>query len=333
MTPTRHQTVAIGDGLTLHVAEQGQGPAVLLCHGFPETSHAWRHQLPALAAAGYRAIAPDLRGYGSSSAPTDQAQYSILHLVGDLVALLDTLALDRAVIVGSDWGATIAWHAALLRPDRFCAVAALGVPMMGRPPRPPSQLFPQNAEALFYTLYFQQPGVAEQELERDVATTLRKLLFAASGDAGPRLPGNHTPNPFGMVSRAQGLLAPLNTPAQLPAWLEEEDLAAFVRAFSTSGFQGGLNYYRNLDRNRELMAMFSGLKVQVPALFMVGERDAGLAMPGMRDIIAAMPALVPHLTRSAIIERAGHWLAQERPQEVNALLIDFLNQLAGNGTA
>jgi pimeloyl-ACP methyl ester carboxylesterase len=136
-----------------------------------------------------------------------------------------------------------------------------------------------------------------------------------------------------MVSRAQGLLAPLNTPARLPAWLEEEDLAAFVRAFSTSGFQGGLNYYRNLDRNRELMEMFSGLKVQVPALFMVGERDAGLSMPGMRDIIAAMPALVPHLTRSAFIERAGHWLAQERPQEVNALLIDFLNQLAGNGTA
>lgn len=199
--------------------------------------------------------------------------------------------------------------------------------MMGSPPRPPTQLFPQTAEALFYTLYFQDPGVAEAEFERDVQTTLRKLLFAASGEAGPRQEGDGTPNPFGMVARQQGLLAPLPEPARLPDWLGESDLATFARAFGKSGFHGGLNYYRNLDRNRELIAAFAGLRVEVPALFLVGERDTGLAMPGMRDIIDGMAALVPRLVRSMTIEGAGHWLAQERPDEVNGALLDFLRCL------
>jgi pimeloyl-ACP methyl ester carboxylesterase len=324
-TPTS-RTLAV-NGLRMQFLEQGEGPAVLLCHGFPETSYAWRQQLPALAAAGFRALAPDLRGYGGTTQPTGRDQYTLLQLVGDLVGLLDALGVAQAVVVGNDWGATVAWHAALLRPDRFRAVVALSVPMMGQPPVAPTSIFPQTAEALHYTLYFQPPGLAEAEFEADVRQTLRKLLFAASGEAGPRQPGDDTPNPFGMVSRQRGLLAPLPDPATLPSWLTEADLDVYTAAFTASGFAGGLNYYRNLDRNRELLAPFQGLPVAVPALFLIGQRDVGLSIPGMREIIAAMPSLVPQLRPVVELPAAGHWLQQERPAEVNAALLAFLQSL------
>jgi pimeloyl-ACP methyl ester carboxylesterase len=254
-------------------------------------------------------------------------RYTLLHLVGDMVALLDALGAPRAVIVGNDWGATLAWHAALLRPDRFRAVVAMGVPMMGQPPRPPTELFPRTEDALFYTLYFQEPGVAEAELDRDVRTSLLKVLYAASGDAGPRAPGDGTPNPFGMVSADAGLLAPLPLPTSPPAWLGEAELDELVAAFTASGFRGGLSYYRNLDRNRELLACFRGRTVEVPALYLAGERDPGLAMPGMRQIVDAMPALVRGLAGSHVIGGGGHWIQQEKPLEVNALLTSFLERL------
>lgn len=326
MADARHRTVE-ANGIRMHLAEQGEGPVVLLCHGFPETGYSWRHQLAALAEAGYRAVAPDLRGYGGTDRPAEVDRYTLLHLVGDVVALLDALGAPRAVIVGNDWGATLAWQAALLRPDRFRGVVAMGVPMMGQPPRPPTELFPRTDDALFYTLYFQDAGVAEAELERDVRATLLKLLFAASGDAGPREPGDGTPNPFGMVSRDAGLLGPLPLPTSLPSWLTESDLDRLTAAFETSGFRGGLSFYRNLDRNRELLAGFRGTRVEVPALYLAGERDPGLAMPGMRQIVDAMPELVPGLAGSRIVEGGGHWIQQEKPQEVNSLLTDFLRSL------
>ncbi|WP_373376187.1 alpha/beta fold hydrolase [Cupriavidus nantongensis] len=324
MTAIR-QAFIEANGIRLHVAEQGDGPLVLLCHGFPETSHAWRHQLAALACAGFRAVAPDLRGYGSSECPTAIGPYTTLDVVGDLVALVDVLGERDAVVVGNDWGATIAWQAALLRPDRFRAVAALGVPMMGRAPMAPSKLFPQNAHTWFYTHYFSEPGLAEAELERDVATTLRKIYFSASGDVGAR--DASTPNPFGLVPRNGGLLDSLIDPPVLPAWLAPADFDKFVRAFNATGFRGGLNYYRNLDRNWELQAALEGLLVDVPALYLVGERDTGLAMPGMHDIIAGMPRIVPRLSASRVVPRAGHWLQQEAPDFVNSALIEFLRDL------
>ncbi|HEX6041926.1 alpha/beta hydrolase [Longimicrobium sp.] len=317
------------NGLRMRVTEQGSGPLVLLCHGFPETAYAWRHQLAALADAGYHAVAPDLRGYGGTEGPDRADQYTLFHLVGDVVALLDALDAPRAALVGNDWGATLAWQAALMRPDRVRGVAAMGVPMMGQPPRPPTQLFPATPDALFYTLYFQAPGVAEAELERDVRDSLLRILYAASGDAGPRVPGDGTPNPFSMVSRADGLLAPLPAPASLPSWLAEADLDAFTAAFTASGFGGGLNWYRNLDRNWELQASLAGMRVEVPALYLAGERDPGLAMPGMRQIIDAMPLLVPRLTGAHVIPGGGHWIQQEKPDEVNALLLSFLRSLPG----
>ncbi|QGZ39897.1 pimeloyl-ACP methyl ester carboxylesterase [Pseudoduganella flava] len=304
------------NGLRFAVAEQGTGPLVLLCHGFPETSYAWRHQIGALAAAGYRAVAPDLRGYGGTDRPADPQQYTVWHLVGDLVGILDALGETQAVVVGNDWGATVAWHAALLRPDRFRAVVGIGVPMMGRAPRAPSLLFPRTEEALFYTLYFQQSGVAERELEADVPATLRKILFAGTGEGGL--------NPFGMVDRAAGMLAPL--PDALPAWLTQHDLDTFAQSFAASGFRGPLNYYRNLDRNWELQGALEGLRVTVPALYLAGERDPGLAMPGMRAIVDAMPALVPDL-RGSVMLPCGHWVPQEAPALVNEALLGFLREL------
>ncbi|WP_080965589.1 alpha/beta fold hydrolase [Chromobacterium subtsugae] len=320
-----NQSILEINGIRLSVAAQGAGPLVLLLHGFPETSHAWRHQLAALSAAGFRALAPDLRGYGASESPENPQQYSSLDIVGDLVGILDALAEADAVVVGNDWGATIAWQAAQLRPDRFRAVVALGVPMMGRAPMAPSRLFPLSEQAWFYTHYFSQAGLAENEFERDVAATLRKIYFWASGEAGPR--DGRTPNPFGMVAREAGLLDALPDPGALPNWLDGADFDAFVSAFTASGFRGGLNYYRNLDRNWDLQAAFNGMLVQVPALYLVGEHDPGLAMPGMRGIIDAMPKLVPDLRGSQIIPGAGHWLQQEASDQVNAVLIEFLRRL------
>lgn len=311
------------NGITLSYLEAGEGDVILLCHGFPETSHSWRKQLPALAAAGYRAIAPDLRGYGESSCPIASDQYTLFHIVGDLIGLMDALSIRRAIVVGNDWGATVAWQMALMRPDRIAGVIAFGVPMMGRPPLPPTQLFPRSDDALFYTLYFQQQGVAEREFERDVQATLRRIYHAASGAAGPRKPGDGTPNPFGMVSTRHGLLQALPDPAGLPEWLPDSDFAAVAAAFARSGFHGGLNYYRSLDRNWELQACLEGLRVEVPALFAVGSRDVGLAIPGMDRIIADMPRLVPQLRDSVVIDGAGHWLQQERAEAVDALLLSF----------
>jgi pimeloyl-ACP methyl ester carboxylesterase len=315
------------NGLRMHVLDEGQGPLVILVHGFPETSHSWRHQLSALAAAGFRAVAPDMRGYGQTEAPADVECYSVFDLVGDLIGLLDALGEPQAIVVGNDWGSTVAWQAALIRPDRFRGVAAIGVPMMVNPPLPPTRIFPRTEDSLHYTLYFQDIGVGEAELERDIEATLRKLLFGASWEAGPRREGDGTPNPFGMVSRRDGYLASLPEPAALPHWLTEEDLETFVRAFRASGFRGGLNYYRNLDRNWYLQRSLAGRKVEVPALYLTGEQDTGLNIPGMSDLIAAMPALVPHLRASVFIPDCGHWAPQEKPDDLSRALVEFAGSL------
>lgn len=315
------------NGITMNVAEQGEGPLVLLCHGFPETSYAWRHQIPALAAAGYHAVAPDLRGYGGSDRPARVDQYTLMHLVGDMVGLLDTLGAKDAVIVGNDWGATLAWQAALMRPDRFRGVVGIGVPLMGQPPMPPTKLFPQTTGELFYTLYFQDEGVAEKEFEKDIASTLRKILCAASATAGSDEQGQAAANPFSMVSRAKGLLASLPLPLDLPTWLSQADLDEYVKAYAISGFRGGLNFYRNLDRNWELQSALAGMQVNVPALYVAGEADADLNMPGMEEVIANMPALAPMLRDCIRIPECGHWVPQEKPEVVNKAIIDFLREL------
>jgi pimeloyl-ACP methyl ester carboxylesterase len=321
------------NGIRLNVAEQGKGPPVLLCHGFPESWYSWRHQIGALAAAGFHAVAPDMRGYGKSDRPEAIDQYTIFHLTGDLVGLLDALAAPTAVIVGHDWGASIAWQAARLRPDRFRAVACLSVPFRPRSPVPPTSVMPRTADAQFYQLYFQQPGVAEAEFERDPRVTVRNMLYGVSGEgmAANRAiaaSGGPARSP-GMVPRDGGMMRGPGAPAKLPAWLSEADIDFYAGEFMRSGFRGPLNYYRNVDRNWELMAAFEGLKVTVPALYVAGDRDMVVAFPGADQHLANMKKFVPALRDIRMLPGCGHWTQQERPSEVNAAIIEFVRGLPG----
>ena len=313
------------NGIRMHVAEQGEGPLVVLCHGFPESWYSWRHQLPALAAAGFHAVAPDMRGYGRTDAPEEIERYSMLHLVGDIVGVLDALGSETAVIVGHDWGAPVAWHAALLRPDRFRGVIALSVPYRPRGSVRPTTAMPRTDSTVFYQLYFQEPGVAEAELGRAPRVTLRRLLYSSSGDA----PGRGAPGAadVGMVPRTGGFLDQAADPAVLPGWLTEADLDVFSEEFSRTGFRGGLNWYRNIDRNWELLAPYAGASVTVPALYMAGDRDLVVKFRGVDQVIANLSRFVPQLRKTIMLPGCGHWTQQERPQEVNAAMIEFLQGL------
>ena len=319
------------NGIRLNIVEQGQGPMVLMCHGFPESWYSWRHQIAALAAAGFHAVAPDMRGYGKSDRPEPIDQYTMFHLIGDLIGLLDALQAPTAIIVGHDWGAGIAWQAARLRPDRFRAVACLSVPYRPRGPAPPTSLMPRTAEAQFYQLYFQEPGVAEAELERDPRVSVRTLLYGASGEGAAAFraaaaSGGAAPN-VGMVSRGGGMLPPARTPIPLPPWLSEADVDFYAGEFRRSGFRGPLNYYRNVDRNWELMAAFADVKVTVPALYVAGDHDMVLAAPGTAEHLKNLKQFVPDLRNIQMLPGCGHWTQQERPDEVSAAIIDFARNL------
>ena len=326
MTQVQQRSIET-NGIRMHIAEQGAGPLVVLCHGFPESWYSWRQQLPALAAAGFHAVAPDMRGYGRTDRPEAIDQYTLLHLVGDMVGLLDALGVESAVIAGHDWGAPVAWHAALLRPDRFRAVIGLSVPFRPRGSVRPTTVMPQTDDAVFYQLYFQTPGVAEAEFERDVHSTFRSLLYSASGDAprGDATIGNA--DAVGMVPRQGGLLNRRVEPSSLPAWLTEADIEFFADEFTRTGFRGGLNWYRNIDRNWELLAPFAGARVTVPALYVAGDRDLVVAFRGMDRLIANLQKFVPHLWKTVILPGCGHWTQQEQPEEVNAAMLDFLRGL------
>ncbi|WP_263487256.1 MULTISPECIES: alpha/beta fold hydrolase [unclassified Mesorhizobium] len=314
------------NGIRLNVAEQGDGPLVLLCHGFPESWYSWRHQLDALAAAGFHAVAPDMRGYGRSDRPEAVEEYTLFHLVGDMVGLLDALEAPTAIIAGHDWGAVVAWHAALLRPDRFQAVIGLSVPFRPRAKVRPTSLMPRTTDSQFYQLYFQQPGIAEAELERDPRTTVRAMLYAASGDAP-----NTSAGGIGMVPHGGGFLQAVEAPPGLPPWLSQRDLDFYAGEFQRTGFSGGLNWYRNIDRNWELMAPFAGARVKVPALYIAGDRDLVVAFPGMDQLLANLGNFVPQLRDMLMLPGCGHWTQQERPDEVNAAMIHFLRSLLEQG--
>jgi pimeloyl-ACP methyl ester carboxylesterase len=319
-----HRTIGV-NGIHLHFVEQGAGPLIVLCHGFPESWYSWRHQLPALAAAGFHAVAVDMRGYGQSDRPEAIDQYTLLHLVGDMVGLLDALGVKQAVIAGHDWGAVVAWHAALLRPDRFRAVIALSLPYLQRSPVAPTLVMPRRKDAVFYLLYFQEPGVAEAELERDVRQSFLKMLGGGSVAGGPR--ESSVSGGVGMIPREGGLLSGRAVPATLPYWLTQADIDFYVREFERTGFRGGLNWYRNIDRNWELLAPFQNAKVTVPALYMVGDRDLILKFPGMDRVVLNLANNVSHLRGKFILPDCGHWTQQERASEVNAAIIDFLREL------
>ena len=318
------------NGLRIHVAEAGEGPLVLLCHGWPESWYSWRHQLKALAEAGYHAVAPDMRGYGETDRPEAIEAYTLFHLTGDMVGVVDALGADQAVVVGHDWGAPVAWHCALFRPDRFRGVAALSVPFRPRGRVRPTSAMPQTERTLFYQLYFQAPGVAEAELERDPRASIRRLLYSASGDVPRRhpidAPGDAAPS---MVPREGGFLTRMVDPPTLPPWLTEADIDFYAGEFARTGFRGGLNWYRNIDRNWELTAPFVGLKVKVPALYVAGDLDLVVGFTGIEKLIASLKQHVADLRDIVILPGCGHWTQQERPDEVNAALLGFLRGMDG----
>ncbi len=311
------RTVAV-NGVQLHVVEDGpqDGPPVVLAHGFPELAYSWRHQIPALAAAGYRVLAPDQRGYGRSSRPEAVTDYDIVHLTDDLIALLDDIGAEQAVFVGHDWGSMVVWQTALLHPDRVAGVCGMSVPFTPRLPVPPTQLWRQVfAGKFFYILYFQEPGVADAELAADPARTMRRMLCGTRTDRG------------GSIERSaddgRGFVDRFPEPAGLPDWLSQDELDHYVAEFTRTGFTGGLNWYRNFDRNWELTPQLDGAKVGVPSLFIGGALDPVLRMtpPERQD-----DWLSDH-RGSVIVADAGHWVQQEKADEVNTALLGFLRGL------
>lgn len=306
----------------IHLVEQGTGPLVLLVHGFPESWYSWRHQLPALAAAGYRAVALDVRGYGRSSRPGDVAAYRMLELVEDNAAVVRALGERSAVVVGHDWGATIAANSALVRPDVFRAVGLLSVPYSPRGGPRPSEVFAgMGGHEEFYVSRFQEPGRAEAEIEPDVRGWLAGFYAALSADT---MPAPDAPDPH-FATRGGTLRE--RFPASRPGWLGEEELSFYSGEFERTGLSGALNRYRNTDRDWEDLADFDGAPVTQPSLFLGGSLDASTTW--LADAIAAYPTTLPGLTASHILDGCGHWIQQERPDEVNRILTDWLDALPG----
>jgi pimeloyl-ACP methyl ester carboxylesterase len=313
----RSRTVST-NGVDLHLLEAGEGPVVLLAHGFPELAYSWRHQLPALAAAGYRAIAPDQRGYGRSSRPEAIEDYDIHHLVGDLVGVLDDLEAEQAVVVGHDWGSMVVSHLALLHPERVRGLVNMSVPHLPRGGAAPIAAM-RNAvgDNFFYILYFQQPGVADAELGGDPARTMRRMLAGAAWR--PEAPID----PAVFANDGRGFVDRMAEPEVLPAWLPAPELDHYVEEFRRTGFTGGLNWYRNFDRNWEATAELAGATVSMPSLFVGGALDPVLLMspPGI-----AHASLQDH-RGDVVVPDAGHWVQQEAPGAVNAALTGFLDDV------
>lgn len=312
------------NGVRLRAVVEGQGPLVVFVHGFPESWYSWRHQIGPVVAAGFTACAIDVRGYGGSDKPRPVEAYDMETLVADVAGVIEALSPnERAVLVGHDWGAPIVWSTALTRPDRVRAVAGLSVPYTGIPQAPFIDIFTQLFTArgrFFYQAYFQDEGVAEAEMEGDVRAALRKFYYAISGDA---------PDGTWPVDKKHGdtLLHRLPDPQPFPAWLTKADEDFYVAEFTHSGFRGPLNRYRNHRRDFAFLNRFTGKTIDQPALFIGGSRDLVLKMiPGV-DVVAAMQGHLTNLQGSHVLEGCGHWTQQERPEEVNALLLPWLKAL------
>ncbi|MFE9884690.1 alpha/beta fold hydrolase [Streptomyces scopuliridis] len=315
-----HRLVDVPGG-RIHLVEQGTGPLVLLVHGFPESWYSWRHQLPVLAAAGFRAVAIDVRGYGRSSKPHDIEAYRMLAHVADNVGVVRALGEETAVVVGHDWGSAIAANTALLRPDVFTAVGLLSVPYAPRNGFRPADAFSMmGGPEEFYVSYFQRPGRAEAEIERDVRGWLAGFYAVLSGDAVPPADGG---DPHFVP--AGGKLSDRFPDASPPSWLSEADLDVYAREFERTGLTGALNRYRNMDRDWEDLAAWDGAPITQPSLFIGGALDASTTW--LADAIKAYPTTLPGLVSSHILEGCGHWVQQERADEVNRLLTDWLRSL------
>lgn len=327
MTLTHH--IVDANGTRIHVAEEGEGPLVLFIHGFPESWYSWRHQVPAVAAAGFRAAAIDVRGYGRSASPLSVEDYRMVCHVGDNVGVVEALGEETAVIVGHDWGSPIAWNSALLRPDRFSALALLSVPYSPRTGFKPSDQFRLLGGAEeFYIEYFQELGRAEAEIEVDLARWLLGFYHSASGDA-PTRDGRGSMVHVGPTGKLIDRFAwPEGWPETedgFPSWLTPEDFALYLGEFQRSGLTGGLNRYRCADRDWADLAAWDRAPIMQPSLFIGGEKDGPTMWGG--KAIAAFPETMPNLTKSVIAPGSGHWVQQEAAELVNTELIGFLEGL------
>jgi pimeloyl-ACP methyl ester carboxylesterase len=311
------------NNIRMHIAERGKGPLAVLTHGFPELGYSWRYQMVALAKAGFHAVAPDQRGYGQTDRPDPIEAYDIFQLTGDIVGLVNALGEDQAVVIGHDWGSVVAYHCALFRPDLFRAVALLSVPFLPRVGGkiPPMEIMKKiYGEKVFYQVYFQEPGKAESEMEADIRKTLLSTLFSLSGSAPPEKRWRY------VLLKTEKLLDTYFLPEKPPDWLAEKDISCFVHEFHRTGFRGGLNWYRNIDRNWALTPFLEGAKLRQPTLFIAGDLDPVIRM--YRKPVESLEMGVPELKGKVIIPGAGHWVNQERPEEVNQLLVQFLKSLS-----
>ena len=317
MAPFTNTTVRT-NGITMAIRDEGSGLAVVLCHGFPELAYSWRHQVPALARAGFRAIAPDQRGYGGTDRPEAIAAYDIHALTGDLVGMLDALGLERAVFVGHDWGGFIAWHMPLLHPARTAGVIGVNTPYIPRAFAPPLTIFRQLFGDNYYVCHFQEPGVADAGLARDPRRVFTQLMRRGVpiAETEARLAAlGRMPNMVEMVSEGTPLGAPL---------LDDGEIGVYAETFARTGFTGGINWYRNFDRNWETTPALDGARIEGPSLMVTAEWDAVLR-PEMAE---PMRAFVPDLELQ-MIRACGHWTPQEKPVELNAIMIDWLGRRFG----
>ncbi|NQV68637.1 MAG: alpha/beta hydrolase [Pseudohongiella sp.] len=310
------------NGLTMRIAEAGEGPLILLAHGWPESWYSWRHQLTALADAGYHVVAPDMRGYGETDKPAAVDDYDIVHVAADMVGILDALGEETAIMVGHDWGSIVAWNTVLLHPQRFTALIAMSVPYGGRARQSPLESWKAAfGDNFYYILYHNEPGgVAEAEYDSNPRGLLSRLYLSPNS---PR----EVPLVTDPLRSAGGWIDRLGAAKELPAWLKAEDLDYIVAQFEQSGFRGGINYYRNFHRNWEITENLDGVKVQVPTLFIAGARDVVIAGATQEQLTASMSRVVEDLRGVVLIAEIGHWVQQEAPAETTAAMLGFLNDL------
>lgn len=318
MRATEHQMLDVnGIRLSLYSAGPAQGRPVWLLHGFPECWYSWRHQIEALATAGYRVLIPEMRGYGATSAPADPAAYDLINICADIQTAMDLLGHQQVAMIGHDWGAPVAWHLALLEPQRVKVVSGMSVPFGGRPKRPAIEVMRELYQDRFhYMLYFQKPGLAEAEMAEDIPRTMRIMMHGMSASAGGSTLVQDKP------ADARWLDDRID-PGVPPAWCPPEAFEVYVKTFEESGFHGPVNWYRNFELNWERTASLSGKQIEQPALFLIGDADPVGELEAYT--IKKMPAVVPRVEQH-VLSDCGHWIQGEKPEQVNDLLLEFLRK-------
>ncbi len=325
MSEIRHREAHV-NGVVLQVTEAGESgnPVIILSHGFPEGAYSWRYQMEPLADAGYHVIAPDQRGYGYSSVPTNVTDYGIKQLTGDLLALVDETGQSQATFVGHDWGALIVWDLARLYPERVKSVIGVSVPFTDWPMRPTDLFRSLYGDRYFYMLYFQEVGPAETEMAVNPYRTMRNTLWGGSGDAYDGLAAR-AGEPLPPAAGTGWLDQMADAPTELPAWLPEADIRHYADQFAHSGFFGPISYYRNLDANFDLVHDLPTTRLTMPSWFIGGSKDFVVSRTAAS--IKAMASLLPGYRGWSLIDGAGHWTQQEKPEAFNAALLGVLARL------